>query len=470
MTSLIRTLLLLALLVTAAPVAPALAQDLEHTGAEHAAPAPIPGLAVARNEATVDFPEGITFTLDAETADPIANLELLYRPPGWETFSVELPSFQAGATELDLEHPIDLRVGALVPGIDVQYRWRITEVDGDVVETPERSQFWVDDRFQWTPLVGPNVTVYTYDVDPAFSQEILDTAERTIARLSEAYGAGLEQRVRVWAYSNREDYTGSLPPSFVQWTAGFNRPDLHVINLVLPPGDQEELKRVLPHEISHQILYQATKNPFNIGGLPAWLEEGMATYSQESGKDRLHAHALELASIDEVPSLRTLNGDFGIHGDAALTSYAFSLTVVMYILDSWGDEGISNLLATFDEGITYEDAVQQGLGISFDELDRRWQEDLLTDAQQIGAAGSTRFGDDGGASPWATIGEGLALASGTVIIGLVVLVAVVAGLFSAVRSRRRSDDDESTEEGVRWGEWPEGLEPPGWRADSPSRP
>ena len=41
-----------------------------------------PGLAVARNEATVEFPEGITFSLDAETTDPIANLELLYRPPG----------------------------------------------------------------------------------------------------------------------------------------------------------------------------------------------------------------------------------------------------------------------------------------------------------------------------------------------------------------------------------------------------
>jgi hypothetical protein len=135
------------------------------------------------------------------------------------------------------------------------------------------------------------------------------------------------------------------------------------------------------------------------------------------------------------------------------------LSAVMFILDTWGDEGMSKLLATFDEGVTYDDAVEQGLGITFDELDRRWHEDLIADAQKAGAAGTTRFGD-GGASPWATISDGLALASGTVVLGFVVLFALIAGLISLVRTRRRSAEDESIDEGVRWGEWPEGLELP----------
>src|SRR5215216_1143230 len=131
---------------------------------------------------------------------------------------------------------------------------------------------------------------------------------------------------------------------------------------------------------------------------------------------------------------------------------------------------MSKLLATFPGGITYEDAIQQGLGISFDELDRRWREDLLADAKQVGATGTTRFGDDGGASPWTIIDQGLALASGTIVLGLVVLFALIAGLFSLVRSRRRSNVDEPIGEGVRWGEWPEGLEPPSWRAESVRQP
>jgi hypothetical protein len=453
MTRLMRILLLLVILAGAIPLAPALAQDV----VEDAAPAAIPGLAVARNEATAEFPEGITFTLDAQSSDPIVNVELLYREPGLETLSVELPSFTAGSTDLEIEHPVDLRSGELPPGVDVQYRWRITEEDGDVVETPEQTLLWADDRYDWAPLSGPNVTVYTYDADPNFQQAILDAAERTIASLAEAYGARLEQPVRVWAYADKEHLYGALAPNSEQWIAGAAYPPLHMIMAVLPPGDYDEVKRVVPHEISHQVLYQATDNAFN--SPPQWLDEGLAVYWQESGRDRFYSYALELAASGKVPPLRTLNGTFPYDRDGATASYAFSLSAVMYILDTWGDEGMSKLLATFPEGITYEDAIQRGLGISFDELDRQWREDLLDDAQQAGAAGTTRFGDDDGSSPWGSFGEGLALASGTVILGLVVLIALIAGLFSIVRSRRRPDDDELVE-GVRWGEWPEGLELP----------
>jgi Peptidase MA superfamily len=453
MTRLMRILLLLVILAGAIPLAPALAQDV----VEDAAPAAIPGLAVARNEATAEFPEGITFTLDAQSSDPIVNVELLYREPGVETLSVELPSITPGATDLEIEHPVDLRSGQLPPGVDIQYRWRITEEDGDVVETPEQTLLWADDRYDWAPLIGPNVTVYTYDADPNFQQAILDAAERTIANLAEAYGARLEQPVRVWAYADKEHLYGALAPNSEQWIAGAAYPPLHMIMAVLPPGNYDEVTRVVPHEISHQVLYQATDNAFN--SPPQWLDEGLAVYWQESGRDRFYSYALELAASGKVPPLRTLNGTFPYDRDGATASYAFSLSAVMYILDTWGDEGMSKLLATLKEGVTYEDAVQQGLGISFEELDRRWREELLADAQQIGATGTTRFGDDSGASPWAMIGEGLALASGTIILGLVVLIALIAGLFSLIRSRRRPDDDESIE-GVRWGEWPEGLELP----------
>ena len=106
---LIRIIILLVALSGLAPILSVRAQEV--TEVEDAAPAAIPGLAVVENTATVEFPEGITFTLDAESTDPVVNVELLYRAPGLETFSVELPSFAAGSTELDIEHPIDLRAG-----------------------------------------------------------------------------------------------------------------------------------------------------------------------------------------------------------------------------------------------------------------------------------------------------------------------------------------------------------------------
>jgi hypothetical protein len=345
-------------------------------------------------------------------------------------------------------------------GIDIEYHWRITEVDGDIVETPEQIVSWTDDRFAWTRLDGPHVAIYSYDADPAFQQEILDSAERTIESLVESYGAELDQQIRIWAYADKEDFNGTQEPFAEPWAAGASYSDLGVILAILPPGKPSEVGRIVPHEISHQVLHQATENPFGVP--PGWLEEGLAEYWQESGREPFYQHALDLAVEGRVPSLQTMNGpssSWPYDRNDTTALYAFSLTAVMYILDTWGDEGMSKLLEVVAEGVTPETAVQQGLGISLDELDRQWREDLLADAQQAAATGTTRFNDGDGASPWATIGEGLALASGTVILGLVVLIALIAGLFSLIRSRRRSDDDEPNE-GVRWGEWPEGLELP----------
>ena len=50
-----------------------------------------------------------------------------------------------------------------------------------------------------------------------------------------------------------------------------------------PEGGTREVGRVIPHEVSHQLLYQATKNPFN--SPPTWLDEGLAVSNQESGNE-----------------------------------------------------------------------------------------------------------------------------------------------------------------------------------------
>jgi hypothetical protein len=447
-------------------VAPALAQDV----VEQSVPEAIPGLAVARNEAAPNFPDGLIFTLNAETTEPVADLELLYRAPGLETLSVELPRFERGTTELAVEHSIDLRAGELPPGIDVQYRWRITQEDGSVIETPEQTVLWSDTRYQWIPLEGEHVTVYSYDGDATFQQAVLESAERTVSNLSKSYGVTPEQPIRVWSYTSKEDLYGALAPNSEPWIAGAAYPGLHLIMAILPTGDTDEMDRVVPHEISHQVLHQATQNPFN--SPPQWLDEGLATYWQDSGRDRFYSYALEQAANGVVPPLRTLNGNFPYDRDGAMAAYAFSLTAVIYILDTWGDEGMSALLATFDEGVTYEDAIQQGLGISFDELDRQWREDLIAKADKLLASGSTYFGDESaGEGSSGSLITDLLVAADALIFGAVILVAVVAGVFSFLRNRRQNaleDDEES--DGVQWGDWPEGLEPPGWRTHSLSQP
>ena len=180
-----------------------------------------------------------------------------------ETFSVELPPFETRRDRPQHRAPDrPATAGELPPGIDIQYQWRITEADGDVVETPEQTLSWFDDRYDWTPLSGPNVTVYTYGADPAFQQAILDSAERTIASLAESYGATLEQPVRIWAYAAKEDLYGALAPNSEPWIAGAAYPPLSMIMAVLPPGTttrwrgSSRTKSVIRCSSGHQESFQ----------------------------------------------------------------------------------------------------------------------------------------------------------------------------------------------------------------------
>ncbi len=458
MSRLLTVFVVILALIAAIPAAPMGAQEIIAV----ATPAPIPGFTVTRNEATSNFPDGISFFLEAESETPIVDLELNYHVPGTETLSVELPSFPAGTTSLDIEQPVSLNAGELPPGLDVLYHWRITDANGDVSETAEQMVSWVDSRYSWTPLEGDRVTVYAYGMAPDFQRATLDSAERTIDRLHNAYGFEPDQPIRLWAYANKDDLYGALAPNSEPWIAGSAYPHLHLIMAILPDGDYDELARVVPHEITHQVEHQVTFNPFN--SPPLWLNEGLAVYWQETGRDRFYTYALQIASEDGVPPLRTLNGGFDYNPDGALVSYALSLSVAIYILDTWGDEGMANLLATFREGVTYEQAVEQGLGVTFDELDQGWRAYLQEKSETLLAAGSTRFGDDpvnpgpAGSSIW----QELLVASGTLVLGLFVLIALAAGVWGYLRSRgQREDDEDDASINLNWREWPDGLEPPG---------
>ena len=395
---------------------------------------------VAAESATPAFPEGIDFSVTASSPDGIAEAELLWRPALEETLTLGLPEVEPGQT-VDLDHRVELRAGALPPGLDVHYRWRFTEADGDVLETPERTVLWADDRFDWQPLGDGPVVVYAYSGDAAFQAEVLASAEETVERLNRRFGAALTDGVRIWVYGSAGDLTGALAPNSEPWIAGAAYPWFGLVQAVLPTGDRDELARVIPHEISHLVLYQATRNPFN--GPPAWLDEGLATLAQGSGQAALWQRLAAAADAGELSRLRSLNGQFPYDADGALLAYAQSLSVVQYIVDTYGETGLSKLIAVFREGVSFDEAVERSLGVGLDALDEAWRGAVPAQAErQLAALGATTSTGRGGLGA----AEGLLLASGSLVMGIVALVALVAGGRAFVRARRLRPEPEG------WGE------------------
>lgn len=426
---------------------------------QSAPPAAEAAVAVVAADAVAAFPEGIDFSLDATAAVPIVAVELLWRPAMVETLALELPEFEPSTT-LAIDHRLDLTDDVLPPGLDVRYRWRLTDADGHVTETPEQRLLWEDARFAWEATGSGLVTVFAYNDDPAFNAAVLASAEETLGRLSRRFGAELRDPVRIWVYNSAEDFTSTLAPNSEPWVVGSTYPWFGLILFVLPPGNSRELARVVPHEISHQVLYQATRNPFN--GPPAWLEEGLATLSQGTGQAELWAQLQGAAAEGRLDRLRSLNGQFPYDANAARLAYAQSLSVVQYVIDTYGESGLSRLIAVFREGVTYDEAVERALGVTLDDLDEAWRLQVPAQAErQLAVLGATT--DNGGSG--LSAGQAWLLASGSLVMGAAALLGLFAGGRAVLRARRLEPEPDVDLPG-----WPNGRALDGLPGANPTTP
>lgn len=412
--ALVCALLLVALGIELSPMMPVAAQD---------------AIRVESSTATPNFPNGITFDLSAVADRPIVKAELLYAKAEVETLNLESADFTP-ADKVEVTLPVDFRSAYVPPGIDITYRWRLTDDAGGVIETEPASVSWTDSRFAWTEVSTDQVSVHYYTGDEAYARRILDAAQSTVDRLQQTFGVERSRPIRIWVYDSKDDFQGSQAPNSQEWIAGTAYPELQVILAVLPDGNEREVGRVVPHEISHQMLYQATRNPFNV---PAtWLDEGLAVANQENGNEAFSGVVQSAAEAGRLFSIRSLTSDFPYDPADATLAYAESYSVVEFILGRWGEDGTAAIVAAYRDGLSHDDALKQAIGVDVDGLDALWKESLGYQGDR-GVAGYASRGQQG------DVVDLLAENAGSIL--LVSAVAISGGVMAVRRISGRQSSE-----------------------------
>jgi hypothetical protein len=359
--ALLLALLLLALL---APVAaPAAAQSSTPMDVE-----------VLNSAAQVEFPNSITFSLVAENdGAPITEAALLYGATRSDTRTIVPLSFTPGRS-VELQHRLDTRIYHLPVGVEVSYSWLLRDADGNEFETPVNELIYHDDRFTWQQRSERGITVYWYAGGDAFGEVLIETATSALDQLQVETGVDQVDPIKIYIYENTGDMRAALRSNSVEWVGGQAVPSLGLIIGAIAPDRLDEVGRIVPHELSHQVLYQATENPY--GGVPLWFEEGLAVYNQEAVDDYFPDIIDTAARSDTLVPLEALAASFPTDPDRALLSYAQSHSVVAYIIDTYGTEKLSELVAAFREATPLDEALPEVLGVTVDELDAAWRETL----------------------------------------------------------------------------------------------
>lgn len=331
-------------------------------------------ISVSESNATADFPTTLTFQLTAEAASPITQIELYWRATKSPTVALARPDFEPAA-RVELTHAIDMTINYLPPGVDIEFWWRITDAAGETLETTPQTYFYMDDDHDWESRNSGQLTVWWYQGGDDFADAVLDSANGALARLSDRFQVTTDAQYQVIVYANDGDFEAAQAANSADWIGGLAYPGLDlVVAQIAPAGGAPEIGRLVPHEVSHLILFRATENPYNTP--PAWLDEGLATYNQDTPDTRLDS-TLDAAIRDgALMPVQALNGGFPLDPDQALLAYAESLSIVEFIIASYGDEALARLIAIFRESVTYEAAVESTLGVSIAELDAAWKVQL----------------------------------------------------------------------------------------------
>ncbi len=320
---------------------------------------------------TARFPGSLEFTVAAEGPQPVTDVRLLYRIDKMNYAAVTSESWAtvSPSTSVQTSWTWDMRRASLPPGARITYWWQVSDAAGSTVVTPPGEVVFDDDRYEWQQLESDEVTLYWYYGSESFARELLQVCDEAIEALARDLGARVDRRIIVYIYGSAADLRQAMVyPQ--EWTGGVAFTDYGIVAIGIGPGDMDWGIRALRHELTHLVVHRLTFGPF--GGLPTWLDEGLAMRNEGETAGTFRAVLRHAVLDDTLISLRTLNGPFSSETQKAYLSYAQSESVVRYLLGTYGSEPMNRLLLMLTAGETVDFSLRQNYDMGLEDIEAAW--------------------------------------------------------------------------------------------------
>jgi hypothetical protein len=341
------------------------------------------GIALQESAVSHSFAQQVTFTLQASSDAEITAVYLFYQVAGVEQHTESAFVDIEPAREINVSYTLDLRLSPLPPFSKVIFWWQIEDAAGNrlVTDDPPYEFEYTDNRFQWEAMSANGITVHWTEGqgDPVFGQTALNIAATSLEQANAELRAPVPESIHIYIYDTQQNLEAAMALTGRKWIAGQAHPELDVIVVVIPfnamEGYQGRMKRYIPHEITHLLVYQSV-TPSGYRYVPEWLDEGLATANEQLPTADYALKLEEARTQGQLIPLADLCVPFSPNAQTALLSYAQSGSVVKFIRERYGAEGIRDLLTAYSGGASCTSGVQEALNISFSGLETAWQASL----------------------------------------------------------------------------------------------
>ena len=333
------------------------------------------GVEVLNQDVQYTFAEEINFQLDFISEAEVTGINLVLQVPGYPSFVGEVLLYSSGQTRF----VYDLTQRPLPAFSNIRYSYHITLANEEVIETPEYSFTYLDNRYNWQELIQDPFRIYWYEGELTLAQEVLDAAvlgqEQILYLLQQPKD---NQLISIFIYNSENELQSTLASIGQSWVGGHADPTLGSVVVSLPPGVNQslEIQRLIPHEITHITLYRFMGTEYEY--LPAWFKEGLASMMEVYSLPE-YALTLERASKEGgfIP-MAHLCVAFPTDPELALLSYAQSESFLNYIQQEYGTQGLQAMILAYDQGVSCERGVEVGLGTTLVSLEKEWKRDTFS--------------------------------------------------------------------------------------------
>ena len=329
---------------------------------------------VTNDQIRINFPESATFSATLTSDSEIRSVVLEYgneQQTCGEVIAKAFPQFTPSRT-VDVEWTWDMRQsGSQPPGAQLWWRWRITDANGNETVSETKTATWLDDVHRWQTLSSGQLRVHYYGMDKSFAQSMLDAGLEGMARNARDAGLTTEDPVDIYVYPNYDDLRDAIlyEPS---WTGGQAFSDQNIVIMGTSGTGSGWDEATVIHELTHVLVGHFTFSC--LGDVPQWLNEGLAVYS-EGQLDPQFQNSLDRAmQNDTLLSVRSISGSFSEVSDKANLSYAQSYSIVNFLIETYGQPNMTELLSGLRDGLTLDQALQQTYGFDVDGLEDAWRQ------------------------------------------------------------------------------------------------
>ncbi len=331
---------------------------------------------VEDDRVSLAFPNSATFSATLKSSAPIESIALEYgneQQTCGDVTAKAFPQFTSSST-VKVSWTWDMRQsGSLPPGATLWWRWRYTDQSGAEYISEIKTATWLDSEHPWQTISGDDLNIHWYGLDASFAQTMLDAGLEGIRRNEQQAGLLPDGAIDVYVYPNYDDMRDAIlyEPS---WTGGLAYSDFNIVIMGVSGSDATWDKNTVIHELTHVLVGHFAFSC--IGTIPTWLNEGLAMYS-EGELDGGMKSMLERAIRDNsLISLRSLNSSFSELPEKANLSYAQSQSVVKFLIETYGQEKITQLLAALRDATPIDNALREIYGFDTDGLEDEWRESL----------------------------------------------------------------------------------------------